>query len=171
MHSFKGKIAFVTGGTSGIGRATAVAFARAGALVAVVGRREAEGQKTLDLLQEAGGDGNFVMVDLKREADVIGAIEHAVSRFGQIDFAANCAGVDLNAGLVDYTGADFDAIFAVNVKGFFCMKHQILAMKNKGGVIIGRPDDVANAIIFLCSSSASFVTAASLNVDGGFALG
>jgi NAD(P)-dependent dehydrogenase (short-subunit alcohol dehydrogenase family) len=254
MDSFKKKTAFVTGGTSGIGRAAAVAFARAGAFVAVVGRRAAEGQKSLDLLREAGGEGIFIQVDLAREADVIGAIEQASSRFGHIDFAANCAGIDLNADLVDYTEADFDTIFDVNVKGlFFCLKHQMRAMQNRGGVIInvtsvaaqkpfagnslynaskaaaamltrtaaveagkhgiriievapgpietpmlrgylqqeaahgsqvtektmetgillgriGRPQDVANAILFLCSPSASFVTAASLNVDGGFVL-
>jgi len=254
MDSFNGKTAFVTGGTSGIGRAAAVAFGRAGALVAVVGRHVAEGQKTLDLLLEAGGDGLFIPVDLAREADVIGAIEQTASRFGHIDFTANCAGIDLNADLVDYTEADFDTIFDTNVKGlFFCLKHQILAMKDKGGVIInvtsvaaqkpfagnslynasksaaamltrtaaveagkhgiriievapgpietpmlrgylrqeaahgsqvtektveaktllghiGRPEDVANAIMFFCSPSASFVTAATLTVDGGFVL-
>jgi NAD(P)-dependent dehydrogenase (short-subunit alcohol dehydrogenase family) len=254
MDSFKGKAAFVTGGTSGIGRATAIAFARAGALVAVVGRRAAEGQETLDLLRDAGGDGIFIAVDLAREKDVMEAIEQACSRFGQIDFAANCAGIDLNANLVDYTEAEFNTLFDVNVKGlFFCLKHQILAMKNKGGVIInvssvaaqkpfagnslynasksaaamltrtaaveagehgiriievapgpidtpmlkgylqreavngsqvtektveagtllgriGRPEDVANVITFLCSPAASFVTATSLNVDGGFSL-
>ena len=255
MDSFKGKAAFVTGGTSGMGRATAVAFARAGAFVAIIGRSEAEGQKTLDLIRVAGGDGIFIAADLAREADVSGAIEHTRSQFGQIDFAANCAGVDLVADLINYTEVEFDAIFDVNVKGlFFCTKHQILAMKNKGGVIVnltsaaartpfagcslynasksaaamltrsaaveagkhgirivevapgpidtpmlqryfeqekakgsqvtektveaatllgrvGRPEDVANAILFLCSSGASFVTAASLNVDGGFPLG
>ena len=255
MDSFKGKVAFVTGGTSGIGRAAAAAFARAGTSVVAVGRRHPEGQKTLDLMREAGGDAIFIGVDLAREADVIGAIERALSHFGHIDFAANCAGIDLNRNLVDYTEADFDAIFDVNVKGlFFCLKHQILVMKNCGGVIvnvtsaaarnpfagnslynasksaaamltrtaaveagkhgiriievapgpietpmlrgylerelangaavsdktvaantllgcIGRPEEVANAILFLCLSSASFVTAASLSVDGGFPLG
>ena len=111
MDSFKGKTAFVTGGTSGIGRAAAVAFVRAGTSVAVVGRRAAEGQKSLDLLRDVGGDGIFITVDLACEADVIRAIEQASARFGQIDFAANCAGADINSDLVEYTEADFDTIF------------------------------------------------------------
>jgi NAD(P)-dependent dehydrogenase (short-subunit alcohol dehydrogenase family) len=101
MDSFTGKIALMTGGTSGIGRATAVAFARAGASVVALGRRQREGEKTIDLVREAGGDGIFIGGDLAREADVIAAIDHALSRFGQIDFAANCAGVDLNRNLVE----------------------------------------------------------------------
>jgi NAD(P)-dependent dehydrogenase (short-subunit alcohol dehydrogenase family) len=67
MDSYKGKVAFVTGGTSGMGRATAVAFAQAGALVAITGRREAEGERTLDLIREVGGDGIFIAADLARE--------------------------------------------------------------------------------------------------------
>lgn len=121
MDSFKGKTAFVTGGTSGIGRAAAVAFARAGTSVAVVGRRAAEEQKSLDLLRDVGGDGIIITVDLVCEADVIRAIEQASARFGQIDFAANCAGADINSDLVEYTEADFDTIFNVNVESlFFC---------------------------------------------------
>ena len=187
-----------------------------------------------------------------READVSRAIQQTHSELGAITFAANCAGVDPISDLIDYTEAQFNAIFGVNVKGlFFCTKHQILAMKDKGGVTvnvssaaartpfagcslynasksaaamltrsaaveagkhgirvievapgpidtpmlkryfeqerakgsqvtektvegatllgrIGRPEDVAKAILFLCSSEASFVTAATLNVDGGF---
>ncbi|HYB44028.1 MAG TPA: SDR family NAD(P)-dependent oxidoreductase, partial [Candidatus Methylomirabilis sp.] len=70
MAEFDGKVALVTGATSGIGRATAVAFARAGARVVAAGRREPEGEETVHLIRSAGGDGMFVRTDVRVEADV-----------------------------------------------------------------------------------------------------
>src|SRR3954467_15917858 len=80
-----GKVAIITGGTSGIGRDTAVLFAKEGAKVVVAGRREAEGKKTIALVQAAGGEGIFVKTDVSKAADVEALVKHAVSRFGRVD--------------------------------------------------------------------------------------
>ncbi|MBA7468360.1 Cyclopentanol dehydrogenase [subsurface metagenome] len=256
MKRFDGKIALVTGATSGIGRATAIAFGAQGATVIVTGRREREGREALDMVRAAGGDGMFLQVDISVESEVIGVIREIVSRHGRLDFAANSAGNDIARPLTEFSEADYDAIFNPNVKGlFFCLKHEILAMRgNGGGAIvnigsvaaqmsdlgnslynasksaahslsrtaateaatygirvneiapgpiltpmlegflrtaaaagsafnstsiaanialgrIGSADEIANAVVFLCSNDASFITGASLTVDGGFLLG
>ena len=261
MTSLAGQVAFVTGATSGIGRATAVAFGQRGATVVVAGRREPEGQETVALVQAAGGDGLFVRTDVGVEAEVAAAVGLAVSRFGRLDFAANCAGVDPTGPLVELTEADYEAAFGTNVKGlFFCLKHEIRAMRvlgrapsgqAPGGAIVtvgsisaeksvagnslydaskgaarrltrtaaleaapygirvnevapgpvdtpmlqgflrkseaqggrfttasiaaalpigrmGRPEDIAEVILFACSPAASYMTGAVITVDGGF---
>ena len=112
-----------------------------GATVVVAGRREPEGQETVALVQAAGGDGLFVRTDVGVEAEVAAAVGLAVSRFGRLDFAANCAGVDPTGPLVELTEADYEAAFGTNVKGlFFCLKHEIRAMRaigqTSGGAIV-----------------------------------
>ena len=137
MNHFKGKVAFVTGATSGIGRATAIAFGKNGATVVVTGRREKEGRETLDMVRTAGGDGTFMRLDVAVESEVAGVIREIVSRHGRLDCAVNCAGYDVAHALTEFSEADYDAIFNANVKGlFFCLKHEILAMRGKGGAIV-----------------------------------
>ena len=137
MNHFKGKVAFVTGATSGIGRATAIAFGKNGATVVVTGRREKEGRETLDMVRAAGGDGTFMRLDVAVESEVAGVIREIVSRHGRLDCAVNCAGYDVAHALTEFSEADYDAIFNANVKGlFFCLKHEILAMRGKGGAIV-----------------------------------
>jgi NAD(P)-dependent dehydrogenase (short-subunit alcohol dehydrogenase family) len=251
VTSLVGKVAFVTGATSGIGRATAVAFGQRGATVIVAGRRELEGQKTAALVEDAGGRGRFIRTDVSIEAEVAAAIGTAVAQYGRLDFAANCAGVDPTGPLIDLTEADYEAAFGTNVKGlFFCLKHEIRAMQASGGAIVnvgsisaeksvaenslydaskgavrrltrtaaleaarygirinevapgavdtpmlqgflrkseasggrfttesiaaalpigrmGRPEDIAEVILFACSPRASFMTGAVITVDGG----
>ena len=87
----EGKVGLVTGGTSGIGRDTGVLFAKAGAKVVVAGRRELEGQKTIELIRAAGGDGLFVKTDVSKAAEVDSLIRQAVERFGRLDIAFNNA--------------------------------------------------------------------------------
>src|SRR6266480_570363 len=89
-----GRIGIVTGGTSGIGRDTAVLFAKAGAKVVVAGRRESEGKETLDLVRAAGGDGLFVKTDVSRAADVRALVLRTVEKFGRLDVAFNNAGIE-----------------------------------------------------------------------------
>jgi NAD(P)-dependent dehydrogenase (short-subunit alcohol dehydrogenase family) len=137
MKSFAGKVVMVTGATSGIGQATAVAFAKAGASVVALGRRAAEGQATIDQVRRTGSDGIFVQTDIASEVEVVKAIAAALTRFGKIDCAANCAGIDTSKGLLDYTEQDYEEIFGTNVKGlFFCLKHEIRAMQAGGGAIV-----------------------------------
>src|SRR5580692_12138264 len=91
--SFAEKVALITGGTSGIGRATAVAFAEQGANVVISGRREAEGAESLSLIQKAGGQGLFVRGDVSEESEIEALVAKTLERFGQLDFAFNNAGV------------------------------------------------------------------------------
>src|SRR5579872_4761907 len=90
----EGKVGLVTGGTSGIGRETAILFAKAGAKVVVAGRRAAEGEETIDLVRSAGGEGLFVKTDVSKAAEVEALIQKAVEKFGRLDIAFNNAGIE-----------------------------------------------------------------------------
>ena len=137
MFSFENKVAVVTGSSSGIGRATAVAFARAGARVIVADIQGQGGQQTVQLVKDAGGDGMFVHTDVSREADVAALMDTTVETYGRIDCAFNNAGLELNVGITDGTEADFDRIVGTNTKGvFFCLKHEIRHMRTTGGAIV-----------------------------------
>lgn len=93
---FAGKTALVTGGTSGIGRATAVAFGGAGARVAVSGRRQVEGEETVQLVEQAGGAAAFFQSNVAAERDVKALIDAVISSFGRLDYAFNNAGIEQN---------------------------------------------------------------------------
>src|SRR6478672_5333842 len=94
MNEFQGKVAIVTGGTSGIGRAAAVAFAREGARVVVAGRRAAEGEDTVRMISSVGGDGLFVPTDVSQESQVKSLVGRTLEHFGRLDFAFNNAGIE-----------------------------------------------------------------------------
>ncbi|MEM9282438.1 MAG: glucose 1-dehydrogenase [Verrucomicrobiota bacterium] len=136
--SLENKVALVTGGTSGIGRDTALTLALAGAKVVVTGRREAEGAETVRLIEEAGGTGHFVRTDVKQEADIQRAVDETVERFGRLDIAFNNAGVETTGPVTDADKEAYNHIFDVNVWGVLAsMKHEIPAMlKNGGGSIV-----------------------------------
>ena len=139
-NSLKDKVALVTGGTSGIGEAAAMALAKAGAKVVVAGRRESEGQAVVDAIKKSGGEAFFVKTDVSKEADVKALVDKTVSAFGRLDVAFNNAGIEGQMGLTTdvQTAENFDSIFNINVKGvMFSMKHEALAMlRNGSGSII-----------------------------------
>jgi NAD(P)-dependent dehydrogenase (short-subunit alcohol dehydrogenase family) len=247
---FTGKVALITGGTAGIGRATAVAFAERGATVVVAGRREAEGAETIALIQKAGANALFVRTDVSVESEIAGLVARTQEHFGRLDFAFNNAGVGGEGrGGISATGEIYDRIMNINTRGvFFSMKHQIPAMLLSGGGAIvnnasilglrpkadsviysaskaavialsksvalefapkgirvnavcaaiietdmterirsneetrrdllerhpvgrfGRSEEVAAAVLYLCSPEAAFITGAALPIDGGFGL-
>src|ERR1700748_2703719 len=134
-----GKIALVTGGASGIGRATAVAMAREGARVAVADRSEESAAATVALINAAGGQAVAIGGDVTNEADVSAMVARTVAAFGKIDCAFNNAGISGRAvGPVgqkthEMSRESFDGMLAVNLTGvFLCMKHEIAQMLKQG---------------------------------------
>jgi len=220
MKIFEAKVAIVTGATSGIGRATAVAFARQGAKVVVAGRREKEGEDTVRLIREVGGDGIFLKTDVRIETDVEAMVNKSVDTYGRLDYAYNNAGAEATAPLIELKsggGAIVNASSAAGLKPvrgnslYVASKHAVIGLtKNAAleygkqgvrvnavcgatidGVMlrkymakvqiteeqaatpigrIGKPEDIASAVLFLCSDSASYINGIALPVDGGFIL-
>src|SRR5579884_3919915 len=127
MTGLENKVALVTGGTSGIGRETAVLFAKSGAKVVVAGRREQEGQETVELIRAAGGDGLFVKTDVIKASDVETLVQKTAEKFGRLDVAFNNAGVEgAWVPIVRQSEADWDRTIEVNLKGvWLCLKYEI----------------------------------------------
>jgi NAD(P)-dependent dehydrogenase (short-subunit alcohol dehydrogenase family) len=251
LKDLEGKVALVTGGTSGIGRETAVLFAKAGARVVVAGRREQEGNETVELINAAGGEGLFVKTDVSKGSEVEALVQKAVEKFGRLDIAFNNAGIEgAWVPIIRQSEEDFDKTIAVNLKGvWLCLKYEIRQMlKQGGGAIVnmasvtglagasgaaaysaskhgvigltktaalenaksgirvnavcpgvietpmadrlfrapgvhkyvvgchpigrlGRPSEIAGAVLWMCSDQASFMTGQTLVLDGGFLAG
>ncbi len=133
--SFEGKVAFVTGAANGIGRATALTFARAGANVVVADVLEQGNQETARMIEELGGRTLAVRCDVTRAGDVKAALDAAIEAFGQLDFAFNNAGVEQPVKrAADVTEEEWDRLIDVNLRGvFLCMKHEIPLMLEQGG--------------------------------------
>jgi NAD(P)-dependent dehydrogenase (short-subunit alcohol dehydrogenase family) len=248
----EGKVGLVTGGTSGIGRDTAILFAKAGARVVVAGRREVEGEETIKLVRAAGGDGLFVKADVSKASEVEALIQKTVEKFGRLDVAFNNAGLEgVLVPIVRQSEEDWDRTININLKGvWLCLKYEIKQMLKQGGggaivnmssvlglvgsvgaaaysaskhgVIgltqtaalenakagirinavcpgftetpmtdrifrapgvhkyilsfhpigrLGRPTEIAEAVLWMCSDRASFMTGQSLVLDGGFLAG
>jgi len=133
------KVAIVTGASSGIGRTACVALAKEGIKVSLAARRDKEGEETLRLVKEAGGDGMFVKTDVTNEEDGRSLVEKTAKTYGRLDYAFNNAGaVEDPAPFTNKTSSLFDKIMAVNVKGvWLSMKYEIPQMlKNGGGAIV-----------------------------------
>ncbi len=245
------KVALVTGGGTGIGRASALAFANAGANVVVSGRREKEAFETVALIKKQGGQGLVVRADVTKEADVEQLVAQTLSTYGRLDVAFNNAGIEGEVGKQTHeqSFANYRAVIDTNVLGvLLAMKHEIAAMlKNRGGAIVnnasvggligfpgvsvyvaskhavlgltktaaleyarqgirvsavapggietpmlyrftggpgaeffnqlagmhpigrlGRPEEISEAVLWLCSDKASFVTGLTLTADGGW---
>jgi NAD(P)-dependent dehydrogenase (short-subunit alcohol dehydrogenase family) len=137
--SFENKVALVTGGTSGIGKAAALALAQAGAKVVVAGRRENEGRAVVQAIEKTGGKALFVKTDVSREADVEALVGKTIATFGRLDFAFNNAGVEgaMNLPTDQQTEENYRNVFNINVLGtLLSMKHEIPAMLKNGGAIV-----------------------------------
>jgi NAD(P)-dependent dehydrogenase (short-subunit alcohol dehydrogenase family) len=147
----------ITGALTGIGRAAALAFAREGARIVVSGRHDDKGNVLVSELQEIGAEATFIKSDVRHEDQVRTLVDETVKRFGRLDVAVNNAGTEGKPGpLTEQTAETYAATFDTNVLG------TLLSMKR-----IGQPEEIAEAILFLSSSKASFITGASLAADGG----
>jgi NAD(P)-dependent dehydrogenase (short-subunit alcohol dehydrogenase family) len=248
MRQFTGKVALITGGNAGIGRTTAIEFAKQGAQVVVSARREKEGLDVIAEIKALGGNAIFVKTDVSQAREVKAMIDQTLATFGRLDYAFNNAGIEqVLTPLPDQTEETYDQIMDINVKSvWLSLKHEIPAMlKTGGGAIvnnssiagligyptmpiyvaskhavigmtkavaleyakqsvrinavapgaietrmfldlaaapevmqmleaaipmgrIGQPAEIASAIVWLCSDSASYVTGQTFAIDGGY---
>lgn len=249
MKGLEGKVALVTGGGSGIGRAAAIVFAREGAKVVIGDVGEEGGDETVTMIKEADGEAMFVKTDVSKADQVKALIDETIKTHGRLDIAFNNAGVEqVVSTLPDCTEEEWDRVININLKGvWLCLKYEIPVMLNQGkgaivntssvggliggeyntayiaakhGVVgitksaaleyaaagirvnavcpgmtrtplvdaltggneelenliigmhpIGRmaePMEIAEAVVWLCSDEASFVTGHALSVDGGW---
>jgi NAD(P)-dependent dehydrogenase (short-subunit alcohol dehydrogenase family) len=150
MSEFAGKVAVITGGNAGIGRAAALEFARQGAHVVVSGRREQEGHEVVAEIEGLGGEAIFVRTDVAQERDVETMVARALNTFGRLDFAFNNAGIEqVLTPLPDQTEVAYDQIMDINVKGvWLSLKHEIPAMLRTGGGAIVNNASVAGLVGF-----------------------
>jgi len=246
-----GKVALVTGGASGIGRATALTFAREGAKLIIADLHEDGGHQTVHMITEQGGEAMFVRADVTQAREVEAMISQTVETYGRLDCAHNNAGIGSRPRVLLHELAEehWDRVLDINLKGvWLCMKYEISQMLQQGGGVIvntasimglvgswsrsgaynaskhgvvgltktaaleyatagirvnavcpgyirtpliddaltthpemeaeivarhpvgrmGRPEEIAEAVVWLCSDAASFVTGHTMTVDGGY---
>ena len=246
-----GQVALVTGGASGIGRATALTFAREGAKLVIADMNAEGGQQTVHMIAENGGEATFVQVDVSKAVEVEAMLSKAVETYGRLDCAHNNAGIGSRprAPLHECAEETWDRVLAINLKSvWLCMKYEIIQMLKQGsgtivntasimglvgswsgtaaynaskhGVVgltktaaleyatagirvnavcpgyiqtpliedaltsnpaleaqivarhpvgrMGKPEEIAEAVVWLCSDAASFVTGHTMTVDGGY---
>ncbi len=248
MGKFDGKVALVTGAASGIGRATAISFAREGANVVVADMKKDGGLQTVAMIEKMNKKSIFVHCDVSKASEVQNMLDITVKTFGKLDYAFNNAGIEgLQGSTADTTEENYDRVMDINVKGtWLCMKYEIPLILKQGGAIvncssiagvigfpgipaytaskhavlgltktaaleyaktnlrinavcpgvimtpmierfthgeaqalkqlsagepvgrIGKPEEIAEAVLFLCSEGASFITGHPLIVDGGW---
>ena len=139
MEEFEGKVAIVTGGSGGIGRAAALAFAKKGAKVAIADTLVEPGEETARMIKNEGGEAIFIKTDISKPAEVKSFIENAAKTYGRLDYALNNAGIDgVQAPTVEYPEEMWDRVLSINLTGIWlCMKYEIPHMLKQGkGAIV-----------------------------------
>jgi NAD(P)-dependent dehydrogenase (short-subunit alcohol dehydrogenase family) len=156
MQAFAGKVALVTGASSGLGEATALRFAELGANVVVAARRADRCEAVVRRIRDGGGEACHVVADVARAADVQAMVQATLERYGRLDCAVNNAGIagPMRTPLAEVDEVQWDAVMGVNLKGvWLCMKHQIPALlAGGGGAIVNvasiygfKPSDVGHS--------------------------
>jgi NAD(P)-dependent dehydrogenase (short-subunit alcohol dehydrogenase family) len=141
----QGRVAIITGAASGIGRASAISFAREGAKVVVVDIDRSHGEQTVAAIAAEGNEASFAGADVSSEVDVKRVIEYAVARWKKIDILFNNAGVVLVKPLEEMTGEEWDRVMSINVKAaFFAIKHSVPHMRRGGGGAILNTGSIAS---------------------------
>ena len=141
---FGGRVALITGATTGMGRAAAVALAQRGANVVIAARREREGNDAVREVEAAGGQGLFVRVDVTREEEAKAMVDQTLARFGRLDMAFNNAGSGINTPITEMTTAEWNQDIGVNLTGVFHgLKAQMKAMEAEGGSIVNMSSQTA----------------------------
>ena len=145
---FVGKVALVTGAGSGIGRASALAFAQEGAKVVVADVATEAGEETVQAICQVGGEASFRETDVSRADHVAALIQYVVTTYGRLDYAHNNAGIeDAAASFIDYTEEQWDRVVSIDLKGvWLCMKYEIIQMLEQGGGAIVNTSSVAGLI-------------------------
>jgi NAD(P)-dependent dehydrogenase (short-subunit alcohol dehydrogenase family) len=147
QNAYTDKIVLITGGTSGIGKVTAIAFAQAGAKVVLTGRREKEGAEVVAEITKNDGAAVFVRTDVAKESEVKNAIDFVLSTHGRLDVAFNNAGVEIVGPLDQITEEQYRRTFDINVWGVLsAMKHEVAAMLKTGGGAIVNTSSIAGRI-------------------------
>jgi NAD(P)-dependent dehydrogenase (short-subunit alcohol dehydrogenase family) len=147
QNSFTNKVVLITGGTSGIGKVTSIAFAEAGAKVVLTGRREKEGAEVVAEIKKTGGNAAFIRTDVAKEGDVVTAVNFVLSTHGRLDVAFNNAGVEIVGPLDQVTEEQYRRTFDINVWGVLtAMKYEVGAMLETGGGAIVNTSSIAGHI-------------------------
>ncbi|MBQ6545252.1 MAG: glucose 1-dehydrogenase [Lachnospiraceae bacterium] len=172
MMDFTGKVALVTGGGAGIGRESAILFAKYGAKVAVNSVGPTSGQETVDIIKANGGDAIFIRGDVSSNAFCKAMVEKTVETYGRLDILVTSAGVVRPGNVCEVTEEVIDEVLGVNVKGvFFCSKYAVEAMEKTGGGSIVHVASaccmygVKNRSIYTASKGAVVALTRSMAVD------
>lgn len=149
-YDFNKRVALVTGAAAGIGRMTALAFARNGANVIVADTQEQAGTETARMIEEMGRKALFIRCDVSKEAEVKEMLRRAIETFGRVDYAFNNAGIEGKQGITpDCTEENWNRVIDINLKGvWLCMKYQIPQMLKQGGGAIVNCSSIAGLIGF-----------------------